>query len=78
MRSPPAHEQRAMTADLTEDKWLIDPRRAKWMTYWDIIVMLALLFTAIVTPMEVSFMPPTGACVTPLFLINRFVDLVRV
>jgi hypothetical protein len=59
-----------------EDRYLIDPRRGSWMTWWDITVMLALLFTAIVTPVEVAFIPPGGACVTPLFAINRLVDVV--
>ena len=59
-----------------EDRYLIDPRRTRWMTWWDITVMMALLFTAIVTPVEVAFIPPGGACVTPLFAINRLVDIV--
>ena len=59
-----------------EDRYLIDPRRGRWMTWWDITVMIALLFTAVVTPVEVAFIPPGGACVTPLFAINRMVDIV--
>lgn len=61
-----------------EDRFLIDPRRTRWMTWWDITVMMALLFTAIVTPVEVAFIPPGGACVTPLFAVNRLVDTVCV
>ena len=35
---------------------VIDPRTAKWMQWWDIVMMLALLFTALVTPLEVAFL----------------------
>ena len=35
---------------------VIDPRTTKWMQWWDIIMMLALLFTAMVTPLEVAFL----------------------
>lgn len=62
---------------IREDRWLIDPRRAPWMTWWDVCVLVALLFTATVTPVEITFIPPSGACVTPLFVVNRFVDTVR-
>jgi hypothetical protein len=39
---------------LTEKGFVIDPRSARWMQQWDIIMMLLLIFTALVTPAEVS------------------------
>ena len=53
---------------------MIDPRKSAFMPVWDLIMLLALAFTAIVTPFEVTFIDE-GACVTPLFVINRLVDV---
>ena len=39
-------------------KWLIDPRTSKRMGYWDFTTVMALLFTALVTPFEVAFLEP--------------------
>ena len=50
------------------------------MQVWDIVTTLCLIFTALVTPYEVAFleMPRTwsDAWNDPLFVINRFIDLV--
>jgi hypothetical protein len=54
--------------------YLIDPRHSKVMGSWDIIMLVALMFTAIVTPYEVTFIEE-GPCVTILFMVNRFIDL---
>ena len=54
--------------------FVIDPRRSKVMPYWDITMMMALLFTAIFTPYEVTFLEE-GPCVTIIFIINRFIDI---
>ena len=60
--------------------YIIDPRRSKSMQVWDIVTTLCLIFTALVTPYEVAFleMPRTwsDAWNDPLFVINRFIDLV--
>ena len=45
-----------------------------WMRRWDITTMLALVFTAIVTPYEVALLSPTPK--TLLFWINRLIDLI--
>jgi hypothetical protein len=37
-------------------RYMIDPRYSKFSQHWDLITMFALLFTAIVTPYEVSFL----------------------
>ena len=59
--------QRIAQLKLAEDKakhalrfqphgYVIDPRTASWMQWWDIVMMVALLFTALVTPLEVAFL----------------------
>lgn len=56
---------------------VIDPRTSAWIGWWDGIMSLALVFTGIVTPVEVGFMAvPDHRWIDPLFLINRFVDIV--
>jgi len=40
--------------------------------YWDAVIIIALLFTAIVTPFEVAFLEPA---ISALFIVNRFVDV---
>ena len=54
--------------------FLIDPRHSKVMRAWDLIMLFALMFTAIITPYEVTFIEE-GPCVTVLFMINRLIDL---
>ena len=57
--------------------FIIDPRRPPWsriLPRWDLTVLAALFFTAIVTPFEVVFLE-SGAVITPLWCINRFVDV---
>jgi len=53
---------------------LIDPH-SYYMKYWDVLIILCLVFLGIVTPYEVIFIGP----LTPsnwLFVVNRFVDVV--
>ncbi len=54
--------------------YIIDPRNS-FMSYWDALGALALIFTLIVTPFEVGFIPP-AQCFNWLFVINRLVDLI--
>ena len=54
---------------------VIDPRKSKFMPVWDVILLLALFYTATVTPFEVTFIDE-GACITPLFVVNRVVDFI--
>ena len=54
----------------------IDPRTSKYMSYWDSCTALALIFTALVTPFEVSFLEPATSALEPLFIVNRVVDAV--
>lgn len=54
--------------------WVIDPRTSHWMSYWDLATASALIFTAVVTPFEVGFLPTAQSMAEALFLINRLVD----
>ena len=53
--------------------YIIDPRASKLMVHWDATTAVALIFTALVTPWEVSFLSRSP---TSLFVINRVVDLI--
>ena len=61
---------------------LLNPR-GKIMQYWDFFTLSALFYTATVTPYEVcmmwgepKFYNPTSAWLTPLFIVNWFVNVV--
>ena len=47
------------------------------MPIWDVVMLLALAYTAIATPFEVAFIDE-GPCITILFGLNRFIDLLFV
>lgn len=55
-------------------KFVIDPRSARWMGLWDLATATALVFTALATPFEVSYLPPSTSGV--LFIVNRLVDAI--
>jgi len=55
--------------------WIIDPRSSKLMPKWDIVILVALCFTALVTPVEVAFLEE-GQYINGLWIVNRLVDLV--
>ena len=55
------------------DPFTINPR-VWWMPWWDVVMAVATLFTATVTPYEVGFLPD-AVCDTPLFVTNRIVDV---
>jgi hypothetical protein len=48
------------------------------MPYWDMTTSLALVFVALVTPLEVGFLDTASSALDPLFLTNRLVDVVFV
>jgi len=69
---------RALPTSVSDQSdWLIDPRNSRYVPYWDLVMLTALLFTAFVTPYEIVFLPsvkvlsegPNG-----LWVINRIVD----
>ena len=59
--------------------WVLDPRKNEIVAYWDLVATVALVFVALVTPVEVSFLPPTPPderMSSGLFWCNRAVDIV--
>lgn len=58
--------------------YIIDPRKSQCIGYWDGLTALALIFTALVTPYEVAFLPPATSALEPLFLANRVIDMIFV
>ena len=58
-------------------KYLLDPRTSKLIISWDIVTSIALIFTAIMTPVEVGFMDiPADRWADGLFITNRCVDII--
>jgi hypothetical protein len=64
----------------TRPWYIIDPRSSLFMASWDAIAMVAILYTACVTPYEVALLDPPGtwadAAADALFILNRLVDAV--
>jgi len=56
------------------NRGIVHPRRSRWYSYWDVGSFLFLIYTAIITPVEIAMVVPSSS-VTPLFLVNRVVDL---
>ena len=65
-------------------KWfVVDPRHSKYaMPIWDLLGMLALAYTAILTPYEVAFLDPpkswADAATDGMFICNRIIDVIFV
>ena len=55
-----------------------DPRGFTIFPAWDFVSAIALVFTAVVTPYEVGFLPASTSPSEGLFIINRIVDSVFV
>eukprot|EP00397_Hematodinium_sp_SG-2012_P061029 GEMP01080253.1.p1 GENE.GEMP01080253.1~~GEMP01080253.1.p1 ORF type:complete len:191 (+),score=28.13 GEMP01080253.1:215-787(+) len=62
-----------LRSNLRAPWFLLDPESSYFM-YWHGIVLVALCFTAIVTPYEVAFM--TQTMWDTLFILNRIVDAI--
>ena len=71
-----ANTVRSMTAPVHKPWYIIDPRSAKLLPFWDGFATVALLFTATATPYEVAFLPPSRYPWLPWFILNRIVDFV--
>jgi len=56
--------------------WVVDPRTSRMMGFWDAATTICLVFTALVTPLEVGFFGGATSGSDPLFLVNRLVDLI--
>lgn len=64
---------RSRATDMQHTGWVIDPRMTRNMARWDLLMVGALVFTALVTPVEVVFLHE-GAHINALWIINRIVD----
>jgi len=70
-------KMRKRARELKRSKYLIDPRTSKLMPNWDVVTSIALIFTAIMTPVEVGFMDiPADRWADGLFITNRCVDII--
>jgi hypothetical protein len=68
---------RKRARELKRSKYLLDPRTSKLMPNWDVVTSIALIFTAIMTPVEVGFMDiPADRWADGLFITNRCVDII--
>ena len=52
---------------------LLDPRVSSFLMVWDFVTLFALIFTALVTPFEISFLTDFSLA---LFLTNRTIDAI--
>ena len=55
-------------------KWYIIDPQSTFMQLWDALTAIALIFTALVTPLEVGFLPAPECPSETLFIVNRLVD----
>ena len=78
----PAHltiqDKKIFTSLYSQHTWVIDPRTARWMVWWDGAMIMALAFTATVTPYQIAFLSPPlvlteGA--DALWVVNRISDI---
>jgi len=74
------NKQKRAAGETRDFSIVIDPRTSTWIGYWDGVTSLALIFTAIITPVEVGFMeaPTTweARLNDGLFITNRVVDCI--
>lgn len=54
---------------------VIDPRKSTFMSFWDVLMIFALLCLSLVTPYEVAFLPSNDEW-DVLFWFNRGIDFV--
>lgn len=65
-----------IAAAMSKPNWIIDPRHSRRQPYWDGVTTAALVFTALVTPLEVSFFEPSTEPSDILFIANRLIDII--
>jgi hypothetical protein len=72
----PSKKRRATKVDASraripaDAKWIINPKSA-FQSRWDVLMMILLIYTAVVTPFETGFVETSFGF---LFVLNRFVD----
>jgi len=64
--------ERARNEAENKSAFMLDPREKHWLAQWDMTMMVALIFVAIVTPYEVSFLKDNGN--DALFWVNVVLD----
>ena len=65
-----------LKAKKQERKGILNPLESVFLSRWDVITMIAMVYTALVTPFEVAFIPAPKTVWSGWFLINRGVDTV--
>lgn len=68
-------KNRVEAKGLQKHRCIIDPQMNSWVRKWDGIMLLALAFTMLVTPVEVAFLDE-GEHITALWWANRVIDLI--
>jgi hypothetical protein len=70
-----AKNAEAVLEKVAKPWYMMDPR-SDAMARWDVVTSLALIYTVVMSPVEVAFLPAPDNAAEPLFLINRFIDIV--
>ena len=65
--------RKVVQGEQNRNRGIIDPRTSAFIQNWDLAMLLLLLFTALITPYEVVFLPASNS-ISPLFVVNRLVD----
>lgn len=59
------------------ERFIVDPRKSAAYKFWVLVVLVAMVYTATVTPYECAFHTPPPRCtIDSLFIINRFIDVI--
>lgn len=61
--------------NVTPEWYMIDSRTSRHIAKWDLTLVVALLFVAVLTPFEVAFLPPPQS-IDWLFTMNRVIDVI--
>ena len=65
--------RKVVQSEQNRNRGIIDPRTSAFIQNWDLAMLLLLLFTALITPYEVVFLPASNS-ISVLFVVNRLVD----
>ena len=60
----------------SRSKWFINPQTSKFLQWWDLLIAVCLIYTALVAPFDVAFLPPCTNALDPMFLITQVSALV--
>ena len=73
------HVRQLMRDQRRGKQFVLHPEHNRFVGRWDLLTMMALLYTATLTPFETSFMPPVvgaAAWSDPWFIVNRCLDVI--